>query len=405
MKNFKDYLAESKNVHLQHLEDLMFVDGTSGIRNSINFLRAVRDMMAGNSSSGGVAIKTKWDGNPAIICGINPENGQFFVGTKSVFSKRAPKINYTKEDIRNNYDGDIALKLGVALDELSKLGIKNVIQGDLLFTKNSIKVKKIDNQKMYTFQPNTIVYAVPVDGDLGKQIKDANLGIVFHTEYTGKDLSVMTASFSPNLNKLKYKRSVWYTAAEFKDESGLSTFTKPETVELTSMLSMVGSLFSKINADVLGHFTGKELLQKYTVLFNNQQVREGTGIGVVQSYVDKLLSYILSKKNEEIESVKTQAAKDRKQEEKATITKFFMDNRKDIINIFTIWKLLSDAKIFIVRKLEKVKSIGTFVQDVNGLRSVAPEGFVAVDNSGSVIKLVDRMNFSHLNFTVAKQWG
>ena len=49
-------------------------------------------MLAG--SSGGVNMTVKWDGAPAIICGVNPENGKFFVGTKSVFNK-TPKINYT----------------------------------------------------------------------------------------------------------------------------------------------------------------------------------------------------------------------------------------------------------------------------------------------------------------------
>ena len=48
---------------------------------------------------GGSSVSVKWDGAPAVFCGINPENGKFFVGTKSIFNA-TPKINYTNADIK-----------------------------------------------------------------------------------------------------------------------------------------------------------------------------------------------------------------------------------------------------------------------------------------------------------------
>ena len=57
-------------------------------------------MLAGNIG-GKLNMSVKWDGAPAVFCGTNPENGKFFVGTKSVFNK-TPKINYTPTDIRRN---------------------------------------------------------------------------------------------------------------------------------------------------------------------------------------------------------------------------------------------------------------------------------------------------------------
>ena len=93
MFSFKQYLTEEKNTHLEHLEDDIINYGAVGGRNAVNFLKSIRDMLVGNSS-GKVNVSVKWDGAPAIFCGTNPENGKFFVGTKSVFNV-TPKINYT----------------------------------------------------------------------------------------------------------------------------------------------------------------------------------------------------------------------------------------------------------------------------------------------------------------------
>ena len=99
----------------------------------------------------------------AIFCGIDPADGKFFVATKSVFNKN-PKLNKTNADIRKNHTGGLVEKLTVALSELSKLGIKGVVQGDMMYTSSDLKKTTHEGEKYITFQPNTIVYAVPEDG-------------------------------------------------------------------------------------------------------------------------------------------------------------------------------------------------------------------------------------------------
>ena len=193
MFSFKGFITKDRNVHLEHLEDDIINRGSEGGVNAINFLKSVRDMLAG-SSRAKVNMTVKWDGAPAIICGVNPENGKFFVGTKSVFNV-TPKINYTTGDIRKNHSGDLAEKLSVALRELGRLGIKDVLQGDFLYTQSDLKKVNIDGESMISFTPNTITYAVPVDSNIGKRIASARMGIVFHTKYTGKTLDSMTAGF------------------------------------------------------------------------------------------------------------------------------------------------------------------------------------------------------------------
>jgi len=160
MFSFKGFITTEKNTHLEHLEDDIINRGSAGGENAVNFLKSVRNMLAG-SSSGRVNMSVKWDGAPAIICGTNPENGKFFVGTKSVFNK-TPKINYTPGDIASNHSGPVADKLRVCLKELKRLGITGIYQGDLLFTRGDTKSANIDGERMITFTPNTITYAVPL---------------------------------------------------------------------------------------------------------------------------------------------------------------------------------------------------------------------------------------------------
>ena len=89
------------------------------MRSGINFLRSIRDMLSGKSKKK-VDLHVKWDGAPAVFAGINPENGKFFVGTKSIFNK-TPKINYTNADIDANHGGGLADKLKVALKYFGRL--------------------------------------------------------------------------------------------------------------------------------------------------------------------------------------------------------------------------------------------------------------------------------------------
>ena len=177
MFSFKGFTTQDRNTHLEHLEDDIINRGSKGGENALNFLRSVRNMLAGSSSKK-VNMTVKWDGAPAIICGINPENGKFFVGTKSVFNKN-PKVNYTNADIRKNHSGELASKLSIALKELSRLGIKGVLQGDFLFAQSDLKKITLDGDDMISFTPNTITYAVQANSNIGRQISRARMGIVF----------------------------------------------------------------------------------------------------------------------------------------------------------------------------------------------------------------------------------
>ena len=213
MKSFKKYITEAsgKNTHMTHIEDAVIYGGVKGAKEAIFALRSLRDMLAGNAKSSS-DVTVKWDGAPAVFAGIDPTDGKFFVAKKGIFNKD-PKVYKSVEDVKADTSGDLQAKLIVAFEELSKLGIKGVLQGDMMYTKSDLKTQKIDGVPYITFQPNTIVYAVPATSSGGKKIKASKMGIVFHTSYSGTSFENMKASFNVDLSSLKSVPSVWYQDA------------------------------------------------------------------------------------------------------------------------------------------------------------------------------------------------
>ena len=177
-------------------------------------------------------MTVKYDGAPAIFCGTDPSDGKFFVGTKSVFSKSSKLVKSLSDISKYGYPAGLADKLKVAFTELSKIGIKNVLQGDMMFTSSDIQKKKINGIPHIMFQPNTIIYAVPENSQLGKKILSSKIGIVFHTTYSGDSLESMQASFGANVSQLKKVSSVWFDDAYYKDVTGF-LFSSSESGEIS----------------------------------------------------------------------------------------------------------------------------------------------------------------------------
>ena len=398
MNRFAQYISEAKNVHMEHIEDSIFNEGSEGVNSAIAFLSSVTEMLSGNSKSG-INVTVKWDGAPAVFAGINPENGKFFVATKSIFNVN-PKLNYTKADIRKNHSGGLAAKLEVALSVLPKLGIVGILQGDVMFTQEDVQTQTIDGESMYTFQPNTILYAVPVNSDLGKQIKNAKLGIVFHTKYSGKTIKELSASFDPKVNRLAKTKDVWFTDADFRDTSGSATLTKAEYAKITELIRTAGSAGKRISRFVDELASKSEIISELKI-YGNSLVRQGVSRGSAEGFIN----FYNSKMQTAMDKLKTDRAKERKESIKKSILGYLTKNSKKLDSVFALHFALASIKIHLVRKLEAVKQIGTFIKTDSGFRVTAPEGFVAVDRmSNKALKLVDRMEFSQQNFTATKNW-
>jgi len=400
---FGSFLTEQKNLHMEHLEDEVLNGGVEGTRGAITFLQGLRDMLAGNSSSS-VNVTVKWDGAPAIFAGTNPENDQFFVGTKGIFAKNA-KINYTVKDINSNHSGGLASKLIVALNELPKANIKGVLQGDMMYTDDDLKTETIDGESYITFQPNTIVYAIPKKSKLAAKIKSSTMGVVWHTTYSGDTMEGMAASFGVSSGAFRETSSIWQADAKFQDTSGSATMTKKETADVTKILSDAGRLFKTINSNILGMIADDSQIGELVKVYTNRMVRQGQKITNVRKHTAGLIAFVYDKLKAEIDKVKRDESKKKKKEMMDKYVGFLRKNSSEIVKIFEMQNLLIDAKLIIIRKLEKVKSIKTLMKTSTGFRVTAPEGFVAIDTlKGGAVKLVDRLEFSMQNFNAAKNW-
>ena len=409
MISFKEMLTESKagkNLHLEHLEDEILNYGVDGGRAALNFLRSLRDMLSGDARSS-VNMTVKWDGAPAIFAGVEPETGDFFVAKKSVFNVN-PKLYKTEAEIDDDLSGTLNSKFKIALKEFSKLGIKGVFQGDLMYT-DDLETQTIDGVEYITFQPNTIVYAVPVSSDLGKTMLRSKVGIVWHTTYTGKKLQDMTASFGANISRLNKISSVWMDDATYKDVSGKATFTEGETKAITAILSETGRTFQKINGPKLRAFLRLQDSMTGTLAgaslktYNNSKVRAGEKITDPAAHAKGYEKWVSDTIQKQIDKAKSEKGKDKYRNIQKEYVREVKKHTVNLVQVITFQNLLVDAKSQIVNKLNSVKGLtDTFIRTPNGYKVTNPEGYVAIDRGA--VKLVDRMEFSFNNFTAIKAW-
>jgi hypothetical protein len=405
MLSFKQKLNESKNTHMEHLEDEIINNGVSGANTAIEFLNSLKDMLAGGKSKTNITVK--WDGAPAIFAGINPENGKFFVAIKGLFNK-TPKINYTVADIEANHgSGGPSDKIKLALKYLPELGITDgVYQGDIMFSKGDLKKQTIDGQSMLTFGPNTITYAVPEDSDLASQMRKAHLGVVWHTKYTGNTIDSLSASFGVSANTFKKTKNVWFDDA-YLNTANAATFTTSETKKLEGKINMIKGSVKKAGTflNELSKDKTKWGLAPLMKVFFNTKIRAGAKITDTKKLVKEFEQYYMDRMSAEIDTKKSdkgkQKYKDIQKEQQKVLKKF----KTELYFTMATYLSILDAKEMVIRKLETIQGIGTFLKTADGFKVTAPEGFVAIDaKDGSAVKLVDRLEFSHANFTIAKEW-
>lgn len=407
MIKFKEYISEDKNLHMEHGEDLVLNAGVQGTRAVINSLRSVRDMLAGHSTKK-VDVTVKWDGAPAIFAGQDPRDGKFFIAKKGIFNK-SPKLYKTNAEIDADTSGDLAVKLKACLQYLPELGIKGVVQGDLLYTRDDIKEASVDGVDYITFHPNTLVYAVPKVSGLAKKILSSKIGLAWHTVYEGDSLETMKAVFGKDIiGSFSTSRNVWSTDVEYQDVSGRATMTAEETAKVTSLLSQAGKLFYKLDSKTLNSISDDDELLMRIKTYNNMKVRAQQRITNVSSHVDGLIEYIQGIYSKEEQEKKTEKGKTSVQSKAKRVLSFFnSSNKKQLENIFNMMNVLVDAKQMIIDKLNEVKKLDTFLLTKDGYKVTGVEGYVAIDRlSGNAVKLVDRMTFSYANFSpeVIKGW-
>ena len=381
------------NTHLTHLEELVLTQGPDGYKMARAFLLELLETLKGNSESH-VQTSVKWDGAPAMFVGINPENGRFFVGTKSIFNK-VPKINYTEEDIIENHGHAPGLvdKLTKALKYLPSLGIKNILQGDFMFDDEMLDIVDIDGEPHYRFKPNTIVYAVPVNSDLGQEIGQSKFGIVFHTTYDSLDSG---ASFGADVSGLNRVPGIWFDDAFFTDDTGTVTLTSDEENRVAELVREADAINERIDYN--------NIPSGFLNVYINSEIKIGKFLEDPEKSFTGFANWYSARIEKKVSSLKSDKGRERATLSGQEALQSIDNKKEDILNLFRVSRLLFEAKnIFIEKYNNAVYNTKHFVDDGSGdLVATNPEGYVAVDHEGNGVKFVDRLEFSRANFMVDK---
>ena len=321
--------------------------------------------------------------SPSVVFGTNPDNGKFFVASKSAFNKN-PKLNYTEKDIETNHGHAPGLmaKLKSALQHLPKVMSKEggVYQGDFMYDKSDLH----DDGEKYKFTPNTITYGAKKDSGQGRKIENSKMGFVVHTKYSGKNLADMKAGFDVDHSKFRQDPDVNLVNPEINDTSN-SRYTTSMQNKYHKHMAAANAAYQSMGIDTLNKLgEHNDLLKPYI----NQTVRDGT-----TPNTKDYKKFLEAQREKAINSVKTTAAKDKKAEH---FNKFIVDadeNKGEFDKVFDVHQNLQQAKDTLVNALGNPTD---FEHTVGG-KQVKPEGFVSI-RKGMPTKLVDRAEFSRLNF-------
>jgi len=392
-------LTESKNTHLEHVEDLVFNNGYAGAEEALNYIDSLRHMLAEGTGTT-TQLTVKWDGSPAIICGTDPADSKFFVGTKAVFSKGEPKLCKSAKNIEQWYSDqpELAEILLSALKYLSKLNIGGVVQGDLMFTPGKVSTVNVNDEDCYVFTPNTITYAVPVNSNLGQRIAGAQLGIIFHTSYSGADtVGDMTASFGVNVTGFTQTRAVWFDDATYKDYTGIASLTPTENSKIEKYLAATAKTMQKIGQQRFDVVLQDREFARMVKPFINKMIRAGSHAVDPIAFLKDFITHYNDEMMKGVTDPTSRAAQNRVAKIKER-EQWMADNQNNLTGVLAVYKRIVEMKGMLLRKLQQVEGIGTFQKTNDGYKVTAPEGFVAIGHNGGAVKLVDRLQFSRTNF-------
>lgn len=394
----------TKNTHLNHMEDNIFLGHIEGTREAVHFIRSFRDLLQGRSQRA-LQTSVKWDGAPAIWVGPHPENKKFIVAKKSLFNK-VPLYYSSEAQIKKSKDlsPELKQKFLIAFNSYKNADLSKLIQGDFLFDDKDIQITKVDGQRYVTFHPNTIAYSVPVGTELAKEIQKAKMGIVFHTTYTGNSIESLTASAGVKLGKAP--EGVWQIDADLPDMSGTASLTKAETNQIDKELTNIGTHFRYISRDTFTKLNDP-YIAAFCTTYTNAFIRNNV-TPTAEEAAAGLPEFIMAKFKKEIDKRKTAAGKAKQQElMKEAISPIMSVPKNELVSVFHLYYSLQKAKKLIIKKLSSAGFIKTFLKTADGWKVTGQEGFVATDKiSRNSVKLVDRLEFSYANFSddVIKGW-
>jgi len=397
--------------HLEHLEDEMLNYGVDGCHAAVRFMRELLKMLGEKKGSG--FMQTKWDGAPSVVCGTDPQTGNFFVANKSAFNVGSPKIAFNYEEVETLYGtGGLGDTLKNALRYFSQMDIKGVVQGDILFTDRLKKRQIIDGVEYVTFTANTLTYAIPTSHPLGKKCIEAKIGIVFHTHYSGDNFAEMQAlpgADVPQNNDLPQVLMLENDTplADTAVSSGILSKFSTNVGIIERMCGISGEFLDHLVSHMGKTGDLKYHVASYVKQFFNDEIRNQRNVNMDSRVTLKALGkFYHEKMMKEIDKVKSPAAKTKKRDLMYKGLKYLEDHEREFRAMLTLYRKIAENKQLVIDELDRVENAGPikyFVKQEGGYKVTNPEGYV-LHLDGDMIKLVNRLEFSYNNFTVEKEW-
>lgn len=371
--------SEQKLKHLEHAEDHIINSGEEGFAHAFHNLNDVHEKLKGGDNK--TTVLVKHDGSPSIIFGTNPENGRFFVASKSAFNKE-PKINYTPGDIEKNHGHAPGLveKLKAALKHLPKVAPKaGIYQGDLMYTKGDVE----DKGGRFSFKPNVITYSAAKHSGEGKKIAKAHLGVLVHTSYSGRNIDSMRADYTPDLKHFGEHDDVhlFNNHQDFKK----TKYTPEQQAEFEKHMKAATQQFASSEK---GTFRALEGHQEMLKTYINSTVRDSS-----KPSVNGYRNFLKQRFVNEIGKLKSPKAIDKRVADMQANEKHITKNAEGLGAVLSMHHHIQKAKDVLTHALSSHQVYRHTIND----QPTKPEGFVVVKNNRPT-KFVDRAEFSRANF-------
>ena len=409
MKLYESGEEVSQLTHLSHSEQLVMW-GPKSLKTMYNALSSTYRALKSNTDPKDIDVKLKIDGSPSSIAATN-FNGEKFVATKGFFNKER-KSAHTPEECDQLWGAipDLCSKMKGLLTHLDEINIPEgeIWQGDFLFSKEDLSSQNIDGTDYVTFQPNTIIYAVPDNDPIAKLITQADLGIAWHTTYRGSDLDNLKIGFDASVNRLGHPTSVFMMDAVLPSLAGIGTLTSDETEKAEATLASLKSNIEFLLSDtsyntIVSHSAIIELVEK----FDNSRIRSEVGLSDPKGFIEEFKAFVMAEAEKKAAALKKEASKAAKIEKGREICDFIETNRNTFEKIYEVKNQVVELKEFFIKKLNKLGSFRTFVRHIDkGFLPCGQEGYAVSDIDGNIQKFVSRIEFSHNNFSkeIVKGW-
>jgi hypothetical protein len=362
-------VTEAKG-HLDHPEDLVFLEGSKGASRALSTILAVAKKPK--------QVTIKWDGYPALIFGRN-EYGKFSIMDKHMFNKAdgsgrsvfSPK-QFAQYDINR---GVVRSDLSTLISQIwNGLNEDTPMEpgyywGDLLFS------SPLQEQNgMYTFRanPNGITYTVEADSEVGQLFKGKQAAIAVHQ------------TIPANSPSTDYAKSLNGTIGHLKNSSNVaivkSAMPVPPKVQYDQ------ALIDGANTSIANYSAMAD-----DVLNNAPQARNAF-VGLFTVYINKrIVSGNLNGMGTDF--LKFVSERPLTEAMKKKLIDYITIKKEEIKAMFQIWVDLYKLKTSIVTQLQQQSETGP-IKGYLSDKTQSQEGFVF-----NGLKFIDRMGFSRQNLS------